>query len=76
MTIVIMLCKELPARDDNNVYFFCHQKWVARLPLLLFTLEDKDKISNYYVIMNLDDNYKFFFVHIIMKVKIKGSKML
>ena len=36
------------ALDDNDVNFSCYQKWVAWLPMVLFTFDDKDKIIHYY----------------------------
>ena len=36
--------KDLFTLDDNDVNFLCHQNWVGWLPLLLFTLDDKNKI--------------------------------
>ena len=40
--------KDLFTIDHNNVNFIRRQKWVAWLPLLLFTLGDKNKIMHKY----------------------------
>ena len=32
---------------DNDVNFLCHQIWGAWLPVLLFTLDDKDRIMHF-----------------------------
>ena len=34
--------------DDNDVNFSSHQKWVALVPIVLFTLDDKEKIMHYH----------------------------
>ena len=44
--VIIFWCNEPFTLDDLD--FSCRQKWVAWLPMVLFTLDDKDKIVHYY----------------------------
>ena len=37
------ICKDRSHLSTMTLNFLCHQKWVAWLPMLLFTFGDKDK---------------------------------
>ena len=39
-----------PSGLDNNVNFLCHQKWGPWLPMLLYTLDDKRQIVNFFLL--------------------------